>query len=601
VAAGATITLSASASDKDLYSQCLNNQWKSESVSDTPLTYTWSAVWEGSGSPAGSFPNGQTGASVSWVAPAAAGTIIITVSADDSGNKYNDAPVAVSHTIYIVQVDLSIEGVAPDKEDNPGGFVGKGQYIAINLYVAPSVDTGKIKLEATQGSDKIEVWNDAKTALIPLGQEWSPSEVPCTTMYVKGINASSSIGDVGLKLSYKIGTATFDDSVKLTVIDISKIPLGSSANLSPCVIGKIYIPSKYGGILTLIGGNVKLYYTDGSNLGYSTAFSILNGELEANLKAQGSPCTYTVPVNKHGWYYVKASSSCAILSIFREIGQAATRPWNGWYWPCEPSLINLYETSGSYTPLKDYDTVYGTSERANEQVNRPCTVSWWGHCWGWSLAAIACNQPSSTTKNQVSFNSDEMKGLYTELAEGATSGFHWRVGSPNIQGMPLTEIPAGPPTSTTGEPVDSWIDDIHIAFRAYIRTWGMAMNADLRASSVKINPSNVDDIWNHDIFKYESSMREAPGGNEKIIKMTTMITSNNDTEGLPSGSTNRTDTYIYILEYSNGDIVNDSINQNWISCTAYAPACIGTVEGPLNWQGKDCGITKTNVDNLYIP
>ncbi len=407
------------------------------------------------------------------------------------------------------------------------------------------------------------------------------------------------LGDVILEVKLVLGQLGYGpvihtDRVKISNLKLKKIPLGGSANLSKVIIGKVYVPTKWGGVLKVSGTDVELFYNDGSDLDCDTAIKIFKGELDANRVAQGSPCSYTVPENKHGWYYAKitAASATAISSTFIQDGAASTTPWNGWYWPSlDTANPNLYDQTGSYTPLKDYDTVYGTSERAAEEANYSGGDAWWGHCWGWSLAAIAKTQPAATTKNGVSFNQDEMEGLYSELAEGATMGWAWRVGSPS------SEIPAGPPTAATGEAVDGWPDDVHKGFRKYIRQRNKAMNGDLRDAT----GGDSDEVWNHDVYDYESTMQEAPGGNEKIIEVTTGITSNTDTPAMPPDTGKREDTYVYVLEYKNdGTIDGTSADQNWKSCTGFAPSCLGTVKAhELNWQGSHCGITKANVDGLY--
>ena len=60
----------------------------------------------------------------------------------------------------------------------------------------------------------------------------------------------------------------------------------------------------------------------------------------------------------------------------------------------------------------DYDTIYGTHERAAEEANGSTNdpaFGWEGHCWGWSLAAIAIPQPQALVKNNVTFTRDGTK------------------------------------------------------------------------------------------------------------------------------------------------------------------------------------------------
>jgi hypothetical protein len=397
---------------------------------------------------------------------------------------------------------------------------------------------------------------------------------------------------------YKNGSYAYDYGNWFTVVGQQKIALGGSASLSKYIIGKVYVPTKYGGALGLSGASAELFYTDGSDLTDTKIVQIYNDQLDSYIVASGSPCNYNVPNDKKGWYYVKITNTSAtsITAGFEESGQATNTPWNSWFWPrldSPTSRAVLYDSSGTYTPLKKYDTVYSTTNRATEETNYSGGASWEGHCWGWNLAAIALTQPSATTKSGVTFNQDEMEGLYTELADGATGGWQWKVGS-----LPSSPIPAGPPTSASGEPVDSWADELQNGLRQYIRDAGVAMIADLRASTV----GDPTEVWNHPVYKYVSQMKEASGGNEKIIEVTTVITAGSDVPQMPSDAAYRTDTYFYILEYtSSGEIDSSSANQNWKSATAYAPRVFGILYGTFYWQANHCNITKANVDALYNP
>ena len=382
------------------------------------------------------------------------------------------------------------------------------------------------------------------------------------------------------------------------IIKIDQIPLGGSTNLNKLIIGKVYVPTKWGGELTLSGGNVELFYTNGDDLDYDTAIKIFKGELDTSRVAQGTPCLHTVLENKPGWYYVKVAttSTTAISATFTQKGEAETTPWNGWYWPfVDGAGPNLYSETGSYTPLKDYDAVYGTTARAAEEAfSSGYTDTSEGHCWGWMLASIALPQPAATTTNGIVFNEDEMEGLYSELGDNIGGyGWEWKVGAPD------NELPSGPPTAATGEALDAWTDDLHNAFREFIRQRKVPMIADLRAEG----GGDSSDIWNHAIYKYESVMKQALGNDEKVIEVTTTITSNIDIPDMPSDSASRQDTYIYVLEYreDDGTIDGTSANQNWKSTTGFAPAHLGKVDvEKMIWQpSQHCGITKQKVDALY--
>ena len=73
------------------------------------------------------------------------------------------------------------------------------------------------------------------------------------------------------------------------------------------------------------------------------------------------------------------------------------------------------------------------------------TPGWLGHCKGWAFASIAKAQPTGTTKEGITFSQDEMEGLWTELAEGATSGCIYTFGTPPD---PENDDPGNQPPAT---------------------------------------------------------------------------------------------------------------------------------------------------------
>ncbi|MDF7802132.1 hypothetical protein P4C99_21855 [Pontiellaceae bacterium B1224] len=89
---------------------------------------------------------------------------------------------------------------------------------------------------------------------------------------------------------------------------------------------------------------------------------------------------------------------------------------------------------------------------------------------------------------------------------------------------------------------------------------------------------------------------------EMVIKITTVIKSNSDDGGgtPPSDGDFREDTYTYILEYgNNGEILSTSAKENWLSCSAYPPSNLATIDDVAWGRGEHCAITKEKVDALY--
>jgi hypothetical protein len=261
---------------------------------------------------------------------------------------------------------------------------------------------------------------------------------------------------------------------------IVKIPLGGSRTVSKAktTIGKIYIPTKWGGTLSIkaSAGTVQLFYNNGKDIDNTIEKQVMAGQ--HLIKSAAGTLNYAVPDNKHGWYYVRVRStqSANVSNTFTQEGQATDRPWNGWYCPTEPNTNpNLYENSGVFTPLKKYDAKFGTSTRTWEATNHVGTLGWEGHCWGWSLACIALKTLKLASSG---FTKWEIRGLYTELADNANSGWTWKIGSPS------NEIPSGPVTDNLGEGPDKWVKKFHDGIRTWIGRNKRALNADLRNDKV---------------------------------------------------------------------------------------------------------------------
>jgi hypothetical protein len=371
-----------------------------------------------------------------------------------------------------------------------------------------------------------------------------------------------------------------------------KIPLGWSAGLSGQDIGKVYIPSGYGGQLTLGGANVQLIYTDGSDLGPETVSRLSNGGLAGSVVAEGNPCSYAVPQGKSGWYYVRMAQngSGTITSSFVESGQASYRPWNGWWWAWNPSGgPTLYDAGG---PLAKYDQVCGTKAQDWAAGNETGGAWWWGHCWGWAIASILLPEPQPATANGVAFSMDDMKGLYSNVADD----------DPFVdQGLSIDDIPSGPPTSSPGEEVDAYCDDVYRIVRTCIRDDRVPVLSDMRVAGSAAD--RAEEVWNQAIYKYTASFREAAGADdEHVVEIDMRVSSNYDLSPPPTdNTTDREEQYVYQLEFdAEGYVIPNSAKQNWISTSHFAPHDLHRVTGSA-WAPGNPYLTKARIDGLYKP
>lgn len=370
----------------------------------------------------------------------------------------------------------------------------------------------------------------------------------------------------------------------------TKIPLGQSASLSSSDIGKVYVPSRYGGQLTLSGANLQLIYTDGSDLQEDIVSQLSHGGLASSAVAQGNPCSYTVPQGKPGWYYVrlKQKTSGTVSSSFVETGQASYRPWNGWWWAWNPTGgPTLYDAGG---PLDKYDQIYKTDAQGWAADNETGGSWWWGHCWGWAIASILLPEPLPATRNGMAFTLDDMKGLYSNVADD----------NPYVdQGLSLSDIPAGPPTGRVGEDVDAYCDEVYRILRTCIREDNVPILSDMRVSD-STSADRAGEVWNQAIYRYAASFSEAPGGDESLAQIDMQVWANYDLSPPPTNNTkDRSEQYVYQLEFDQqGMVIPNSPRQNWISTSHFAPRDLHRVTGSP-WAPKNPYLTKAHIDGLY--
>jgi len=166
--------------------------------------------------------------------------------------------ISISGRVH--KVDLNIQGVADDKEEDPGGMVGvnddddnqnkKKDFKEGNAVVTSEDDLVPINLTAQgvlpddsvvlmvnrtkHSAGHIKIWKSAQrgpdaplidTTISPslnFSTAWKPSQMPAA-LYVEGIRQSSSLGDIVLKL-YSSGCS---DTVKFTV---PKVEMAVDAN-----------------------------------------------------------------------------------------------------------------------------------------------------------------------------------------------------------------------------------------------------------------------------------------------------------------------------------------------------------------------------------
>jgi hypothetical protein len=92
--------------------------------------------------------------------------------------------------------------------------------------VEPTALTGSVTLIASSG---IHIWDNDTKGSPPISspEPYSPSALPLD-LYIEGYHRSTAVRDQYIRLEYVIGTQTFKDEIKLTVIDVEKVEVDSS-------------------------------------------------------------------------------------------------------------------------------------------------------------------------------------------------------------------------------------------------------------------------------------------------------------------------------------------------------------------------------------
>jgi len=107
----------------------------------------------------------------------------------------------------------------PDKDET--SVTGENDLVPFSPKLEPTLTTGTLKLEATDGGSRVKAWTSAtKGTEVTLPKTWdlATDTVP-TTLYLEGYDESASANDVELKLSYANGGSSIcDDKFKITVV-----------------------------------------------------------------------------------------------------------------------------------------------------------------------------------------------------------------------------------------------------------------------------------------------------------------------------------------------------------------------------------------------
>lgn len=193
-----------------------------------------------------------------------------------------------------------------------------------------------------------------------------------------------------------------------------------------------------------------------------------------------------------------AVSSAAAVNSW---GSTQRWPWSGSWWPMLDTYTNLYDDGQA---LSKYDTyikaIDGTSPGSQAFEKQYFSTSdpknnWWGHCHAWAAAAIlAAEPPTSVTKNGVTFNDVDLKGLVSDLYFDPK--LNWLAGTRSE-------------TADTTKPeykdiAPAWMDWL---LQYYVGYYRYSFIMDISANS---------QVWNYPVVAYTRTSNKAADGTETV-------------------------------------------------------------------------------------
>lgn len=421
---------------------------------------------------------------------------------------------------------------------------------------------------------------------------------------------------------------------------VQPVPLGGElANLAGTRQYGVYVPTRFGGVLTVSSTSGKVVDLTGPD-----------GRPRANGQDVG--------LNQHGWYtfrIVDPEASYKITTEFVQEAQAARLPWNYYYWPTKSDAIhepwdgtgdgragsqaqgddeqvipfgwpaapgqdivragpngiletpvgqgdtstwfpNLYDdltfrgADGTIyatpSPLLKYDQLFGGFSRQWEAANTQNRdiQRWPGHCLGAAVASIMLNEPIPAPGSGVT--QDELKGLWAELGE---NHYNHQIGD-NVN-----NVPAGPPRPGF-DACDMYVPKFHQMLETHIRGNRKSLLSNMRGFPPNGQPNEV---WNHGVGKYTAKYHAVPGRGERSVRVEMVTTANTGSNLNNQDPKPRVNKYEYIVVYGldgNVDLMQSGLC-DWISVggdAIYAPLNVMEVVSS-RWQGHNGQVTEANV------
>lgn len=347
--------------------------------------------------------------------------------------------------------------------------------------------------------------------------------------------SSSGLGPVEIDLggTYAALTATATDDAGNTSEFgpmYRKLPLGRSV-AAPAGLSywRVYVPDRHGGTLRVTAPGAAL------TLSYPSS--------EDAVAAASSALDYVVLPDHHKWYLVTvdAAKPVTLGDTFLQTATAKAIPWNFYYFPAGSSgRVTLYEQGGACDKFDAYFHLSGgrAAQPWEATYHGPSQgqQTWYGHCWGASVASILFQEPPEQgPQNDLGtrFSQDELEGLLACHAHRYSARMvSWDAGDSGIRfTWPALSPVVGPDRS------DYFVWRFHTVMQNYLLLQNKALVMDLRDYN---GMDGGGSVWNHAVYKYEATIaedRDAVGDEmvQKVLQVHVVMrfTANYDYTGGP--------------------------------------------------------------------
>ena len=314
-------------------------------------------------------------------------------------------------------------------------------------------------------------------------------------------------------------------------------------------IHRVQVPSNLGGTLVIGLGIDDLAPPPGTpQWRDGIDFKVMDpkGRIHA-MEDPFKPLRLEIPAGHRGngvfFIYMNAPSGrYQLYARFVDIGQARNPdgtpfiPWNFWFFPYSTKTVDGPDVtawaSSHFKPLEKYEKAFGVTgavewERRFHSDLHDSRLRWEGHCDDAAPASVLFEPPpvEGLTHNGVHFSCEELKLLAAEVtAQHKTSSAKWILNGKATKVGPFHERKPSDAPEEFGTAPKEGLAELLKALRLQLRDAGEALVMDLRDAT----GSKFDEVWNHAVFRYETSLWQPDAHDPTLIEGQTILYANED-------------------------------------------------------------------------